>query len=114
MAVATIAVSVLLAVLLVVTAARKLSHRAEVVATYRRVGVAEERLNLLAALLLAGAGGLVAGLWWTPVGVAAAAALVIYFVLAIGAHLRARDAANAPMPAVYLVLAGAALALHLV
>jgi len=114
MTAARIAVSVLLAVLLVVTAARKLSHRDAVVATYRRVGVPEERLNQLAALLLAGAAGLVAGLWWTPVGVAAAAALVAYFVLAIGAHMRARDAANAPTPAVYLALAAAALVLHLV
>ena len=114
MTAATIVVSVLLALLLVVTAARKLSHRPAVVATYRRVGVPEERLNLLAVLLLAGAGGLVAGLWWTPVGVAAAAALVAYFLLAIGAHVRARDVANAPVPAVYLALAGAALALHLV
>jgi hypothetical protein len=113
MAVATIVVSVLLAALLAVTAARKLSHRPAVVATYRRVGVPEERLNLLAVLLLAGAVGLNAGLWWTPVGVAAAAALVAYFLLAIGAHLRAGDAANAPMPALYLALSGAALVLHL-
>jgi hypothetical protein len=113
MAVATIVVSVLLAALLVLTAVRKLSHRPAVVATYRRVGVPEERLNLLAALLLAGAAGLVAGLWWPPLGVAAAAALVAYFVLAAAAHLRAGDAANAPMPVLYLALAGAALVLHL-
>jgi hypothetical protein len=114
MAVATIVVSVLLAALLALTAARKLSHRPAVVATYRRVGVAEERLNLLAALLLLGAGGLMAGLWWTPLGVGAAAALVGYFALAIAAHLRAGDAANAPMPGLYLALAGATLVLHLV
>ncbi|MGN9913481.1 DoxX family protein [Phytohabitans sp. LJ34] len=104
MSVATAAVSLLLAALLVFTALRKLSHRPEVVATYTRVGVPEERLNLLAALLLAGAAALVAGLWWRPVGIASAAALVAYFVLAIGAHVRARDAANAYMPAVYLLL----------
>jgi uncharacterized membrane protein YbjE (DUF340 family) len=114
MTVAMIVVSVLLAALLVVTAARKLSHRDAVVATYRRVGVPEERLNLLAALLLAGAAGLIAGLWWPPVGVAAAAALVAYFLLAIGAHVRARDAANTPTPVVFLALAGAVLALYLV
>ena len=112
MVVAATVVSVVLAALLVVTAARKLSHRPAVVATYRRVGVPEERLNQLAVLLLAGAAGLVAGLWWEPVGVAAAAALVAYFLLAIGAHLRTRDTANLPMPALYLALSAAALTLH--
>jgi len=112
MIVAAAFVSVLLAALLVVTAARKLGHRPAVVATYRRVGVPEERLNQLAVLLLAGAAGLVVGLWWEPVGVAAAAALVAYFLLANGAHVRARDTANVPMPALYLALSAAALILH--
>lgn len=114
MSIATAAVSLPLAALLVFAALRKLGHRPEVVATYTRVGVPEERLNLLAALLLAGAAGVVVGLFWTPVGIAAAAALVAYFALAIGAHLRARDAANAFMPAFYLLLALATLILHAV
>jgi hypothetical protein len=113
MGVATAVVSVLLAALLAVTAVRKLGHRPAVVAMYRRVGVPEERLNQLAALLLAGAAGLVLGLWWKPLGVAAAAALVVYFLLAIGAHVRARDTASLPMPALYLALSAAALTLHL-
>lgn len=109
----TAVVSILLAALLTFTAVRKLSHRASVVATYRRVGVPEERLNLLAALLLAGAAGLIAGLWWTPVGVAAAAALVAYFVLAIAAHIRSGDTAHVVMPSLYLALSAAVLASHL-
>jgi hypothetical protein len=112
MVVAAAVVSVVLAALLVVTAARKLGHRSAVVATYRRVGVPEDRLNQLAVLLLAGAAGLVVGLWWEPMGVAAATALVAYFLLAIGAHVRARDNANVAMPALYLALSAAALALH--
>jgi hypothetical protein len=113
MAGATGIVSTVLAAMLVVTAVRKLGHREAVVATYRRVGVPEERLNVLAALLLAGAAGLVAGLWWRPLGVAAATALILYFVLAIGAHIRAHDTAHTPMPALYLVLSATTLALHL-
>jgi hypothetical protein len=112
MDVAAAVVSVLLAALLVVTAARKLGHRPAVVATYRRVGVPEERLNQLAVLLLAGAAGLVVGLWWELVGAAAAAALVAYFLLAIGAHVRACDTANIPGPTLYLALSAAALTLH--
>ena len=114
MSIATAVVTLPLVALLVLTAFRKLGHRPEVVATYTRVGVPEERLNLLAALLLAGAAGLVAGLFVTPLGIAAAAALVVYFALAIGAHLRARDTANAFMPVLYLLLAAAVLVLHAV
>lgn len=113
MFVATITVSVLLAVLLAFSAIMKLSHRDEVVAAYGRVGVPEERLNHLAAILLAGAGGLVAGLFWAPIGVAAAIGLVVYFALAIAAHLKFDDRAHLPTPLMMEALAAAALILRL-
>jgi hypothetical protein len=46
----------------------------------------------------ASASGLVAGFVWAPIGVAAAIGLVIYFLLAIGAHVRADDTKNVPTP----------------
>ena len=104
-------VSVLLAALLVFTALRKLSHRPEVVATYVRVGVPEDRLDQLAWILLAGAAGLIAGLLWPPIGVAAGLGLVVYFLLAIGAHIRANDARNLGAPVVMELLAVASLVL---
>ena len=67
----------MLAAHLVFTAARKLSHRGDVVASCERVGVPENRLNALAVVLLAGAAGLIAGLWWPPIGVAAAVGLSV-------------------------------------
>ena len=108
-----VVVSLVLAALLVATAIRKLTHAPAVVATYRRVGVPEERLNLLAAVLLAGAAGLVVGLWWPPLGIAAAVGLVIYFLLAVGAHVRHRDLKPLPTPLVFLALSGAVLLLRL-
>jgi hypothetical protein len=105
-------ISSLLAALLVFSAIRKLSHRPEVVATYTRVGVPEDKLDYLALLLLAGAVGLVAGLFWGPLGVAAAAGLVVYFLLAIGAHIRADDAVHLTAPVVIELMAVAALALR--
>lgn len=39
----------------------------------------------------AAAAGLVAGLWVPALGAVTCCALVLYFVLAIGAHIRARD-----------------------
>lgn len=113
MFVATLLVSVLLAALMVYAAARKLSHRPEVVASYARVGVPEERLNLLAITLFAGALGLLAGLVWRPVGIAAAAAVAAYFLVACAAHVRSKDLENIPTPIVMEVLALAALALRI-
>jgi hypothetical protein len=104
-------VSILLAALLVFAAARKLTHRPDVVETYTRVGVPEDRLDLLAWILLAGAAGLIAGLLWAPLGVAAAVGLVVYFLLAIAAHVRAGDARNLPTPVAMELLAVAALVL---
>ena len=113
MFVATVLVSCVLAGLLAFSAIRKLSHRPEVVRTYVRVGVPEERLDHLAVILLLGAGGLLLGLAWAPVGVAAAACLVIYFLLAVAAHLRAADAEHLATPLAIALLAALALALRL-
>jgi uncharacterized membrane protein YbjE (DUF340 family) len=110
--VAAAVVSSLLAALLAFSAIRKLSHRSEVVATYTRVGVPEDKLDYLAAILLAGAAGLVVGLFWGPLGVAAAVGLVVYFLLAIGAHIRADDAVHLPTPVVIELMAVAALVLR--
>jgi hypothetical protein len=105
-------VSAVLAALLVVSATIKVTRREPYVQGYLRVGVPEDRLNLLAVVLLAGAAGLLLGLAWAPIGVAAAAALVVYFAIAIAAHVRADDIANLPTPVTMESLAIAALVLH--
>lgn len=46
---------------------------------------------VLTPLKSAAAAGLVAGVWWPPLAAATAGCLVAYFVVAIGAHVRARD-----------------------
>lgn len=111
MGVAATIASLFLAALVVVSATIKLARREPYVQGYLRVGVPEERLNLLAAVLLAGAAGLALGLAWPPIGVAAAAGLVLYFAAAIAAHLRADDAASLPTPAAMEAIAVAALVL---
>jgi DoxX-like family len=113
MTVATAIVSVLLASLLVFTAVRKLSHRTEVVQTYVRVGVPEDKLDYLAVILLAGAAGLLVGLLWAPIGVTATIGLVVYFLLAIGAHIGAGDSENLPTPVAIELTSAAALGLRL-
>jgi hypothetical protein len=98
-------VTAILAGLLTFSAALKLSGKPAVIESYARVGVDRRRLPLLAAVLLAGAGGLVVGLWWTPLGITAAGALVVYFALALVAHALHDDMSHAATPALLLVLA---------
>ena len=109
----TALVTVLLAAILAFAAVRKLTHRADVVATYAKVGVPEERLNQLAFILLLGAAGLLLGLAWGPIGIAASVGVVVYFVLAIVAHVRHDDAGHLPTPVAIEVMAVAALVLQI-
>lgn len=113
MTVANIIVTILLAALLTIAAARKLAHTERVVESYRRAGVPEDKLNYLAAILLVGAAGLVFGLVWPPIGVAAAIGVTGYFTGAMVSHVRADDAGRIPTPSAYAALAVAVLALRL-
>jgi uncharacterized membrane protein YphA (DoxX/SURF4 family) len=56
---------------------------------YRLIGVAE----------LAAAAGVLAGLWWHPLGVAAAAGMAVLLTGALITHRRALDSAKEMMPA---------------
>lgn len=109
----TVIVTVLLAALLAFAAFRKLTHSVEVVESYRRAGVPEDKLNYLAVILLAGATGLLLGLWWAPLGVAAAAGVVGYFLVAIAFHVRSGDTANVRTPIVLAALAALDLVLRI-
>lgn len=113
MVTATAVSSPVLAALLVFAALRKLSHRPEVVRGYLRVGVPEQRLDQLAAILLVGAAGLLAGLAWAPLGLAAAAGVAVYFLLAIVAHFRFGDLAHVVTPVAIETLAVATLAMRI-
>ncbi|TML07255.1 MAG: DoxX family protein [Actinobacteria bacterium] len=79
------------------------------------VGVPLNLFPVLALLEIAGAVGLLAGIALRPLGVAAAACLVVYFVAAVTSHLRKRDLLPAHLfpGVVMLVVATAALALRL-
>jgi hypothetical protein len=76
------------------------------------IGVARSWIPWLGTLLAAGALGLLAGFAVPAMGTLAAAGLVLYFVGAFGAHLRARNFQLAPW-AVFFALAVATLALNL-
>ncbi|MFI7015560.1 DoxX family protein [Streptomyces sp. NPDC050164] len=83
-----------------------------VVANSTEVGLPQNWLPRLAALKAAGAAGLLLGLTsLTVIGVAAAVGLVIFFIGAVAAHVRARVYHNIVFPGGYLALATASLVL---
>ena len=113
MFVATAIVSALLAAVLLVSARGKLVRDPAQMKTMAAVGFPEDKLWLLASAEIAGAAGLVAGLFWWPLGVAAAAGVIAYFVGAVASHLRVRDL-KVPAPVVLMLVAVAALVLRAV
>ncbi|MET8210440.1 DoxX family protein [Streptomyces sp. NPDC005373] len=112
MFIATLVISLLLALILVFSAMGKLRRDPMQMGTMEKVGFPADRVWLLAAAEAAGAAGLVIGLFWWPLGAAAAVGVILYFVGATAVHLRVRDF-NVAAPAVLLVAAAAALVLRL-
>jgi uncharacterized membrane protein YphA (DoxX/SURF4 family) len=101
-----------LALLLVLSGLGKLVKDPMQMATMGRVGFPEDKLWLLAVAEIAGAIGLVVGLFWWPLGVAAGIGVVAYFVGAVIAHARIGDW-KITAPAALLLLAVGALVLRL-
>jgi len=81
---------------------------------HETVGLPLKYFPVLAACEFAGAVGLVAGIWWPLLGIAAGIGLVIYFVGAIVAHLRVGDVKGIGAAAFMLLLAAGALGLRVV
>lgn len=110
MSTAHVVVSVLLAVALAIVAALDFARHEQVLINMAKAGVPESWLTPLGALKAAGALGLLVGLGVPALGTAAAVGLVLFFVGAIIAHLRAREYTIGPAAA-FLGMAVAALGL---
>src|SRR5690349_8489063 len=89
---AYLSVTVVFAVLLAFSGLGKvLRQRQQVRVIHDLVGVPFKYFPLLAACEFAGALGLLLGIWWPVLGLAAGIGLVVYFIGAIVAHLRVGD-----------------------
>lgn len=99
-------IGVLLALALLGSATAKLTRNKQVVDTLTGVGVPLGMFPFLAGCEIAGAIGLVIGLWYAPLGIAAAIGVVLYFIGAVGAHVRKSDFKGLP-PAAGLLAIGA-------
>jgi hypothetical protein len=103
-----------MSLLAVVSAVAKLRHDRHVVHVINEVvGVPMKWLPWLGACEIAGAAGLLIGLAWPPLGMAAGTGLVVYFLGAIVAHLRVGDLEGIGTPAVPFALAIACLVMRI-
>jgi uncharacterized membrane protein YphA (DoxX/SURF4 family) len=93
---ATAVVTVLFAAALAHSGTGKLRRDPRQIAGLREVRFPPRLAPLLALAELAGAAGIVAGLFWWPIGIAAAVCLITYFVSAVAAHLRVEDTGFGP------------------
>jgi hypothetical protein len=105
-------VGLLLTVALLFSAFGKLTRQKMIVEGMTAVGVPLGMFPFLAACEIAGAAGLVIGLWYGPLGVAAAIGVVLYFIGAVGAHLRKSDFKGLPNALVMLIVAAVVLTLR--
>ncbi|MBD0421649.1 DoxX family protein [Streptomyces sp. TRM S81-3] len=111
MSIAYVVLAVLLSLMLVVSGRGKLVKDPKVMAVLEAVGVASGLVPVLAVLEFAGALGLLVGIGYRPLGVAAAVGVVLYFLGAVIAHLRVKDVKGVPGSGVLLVVSAAELAL---
>lgn len=112
MSLAYVITGVVLALVLLVSARAKLTRDERLVDGLTGLGVPLKMFPFLAACEIAGAVGLVIGIWWAPLGIAAAVGVVLYFVGAVGAHLLRSDFKGTPNAAVLLLVAVAVLILR--
>jgi len=106
-------VAVLLAAILLGSAAAKLTGNDQVVTGLTSIAVPLEWFPRLASLEIAGAVGLVVGLFVPAIGVAAAIGIILYFIGAVRFHVVAHDTKGLPTPVVIGLLGVAALVLRL-
>ncbi|SDQ63976.1 DoxX-like family protein [Curtobacterium sp. UNCCL20] len=91
MHIAAVVLSLVLALATLGSGVMKLIRNPKIVASMEAVHVTPAQMTVLGLLEVAAAAGLVVGLWWVPLAIAAAIGSVVYFAGAVVAHLRAHD-----------------------
>jgi uncharacterized membrane protein YphA (DoxX/SURF4 family) len=109
-----VTISLLLAAACLLPAAGKLTGNLKMRQSAAHFGIPWSRYRLIGVAELAAAAGILIGLWWHPLGVAAAAGMTMLLAGAIITHRKAADSAKEMAPALAaLVLTLAYLAIAL-
>ena len=110
---ATVVVTILLAALFTFAGSIKLLGVPQSLAIRDHLGVRPLQWRLIGVCELAGVAGVLVGLVWAPIGIAAAIGLALLTIGAVAFHLRASDSAKDMAPAVIgVALAAATAVLH--
>lgn len=94
-----VTVSLVLIAVCAVPAGGKLGGHPKMVLSANRFGIPWSEYRLIGLAELAAAAGVLAGLFWRPIGVAAALGMVALVVGALAFHRRAADDAREAAPA---------------
>jgi len=98
------AISLLLAAACLLPAGGKLTGQPRMRKSAAHFGVPWPCYRLIGVAELAAAAGILTGLWWHPLGVAAAAGMALLLLGAIITHRKAADSAKEMAPAVLALL----------
>jgi hypothetical protein len=110
MNIALVVLTTLLGLAATASALGKYSMNPNVVEMLRGLGLRERQIRLLGTVELLGALGLLVGIWFPMLGLLAAIGFVLYFLGAVIAHLRVRDALMSTAPAIVLLALSIAVA----
>ncbi|MER5409119.1 DoxX family protein [Streptomyces sp. NPDC002769] len=118
MYIAAVILSALLALVSLAAGAPKAQLKGDVPDGLVAKGLSSSQVRLIGLAELAAAAGLVTGIWWQPLGIAAAVGMAVLFLGAISYHLKWGDyrdsaARGGAMAPIVLVLAAAATAVTL-
>ena len=99
---------ILVGVLLIAASAgsgvAKLLKVPSVMESMSSVGVSPRQVTVLAALEIAGAIGLLLGVWSKPLGIVSAVCLALYFIGAVASHVRTRHSVAELGPAAVIAV----------
>jgi uncharacterized membrane protein YphA (DoxX/SURF4 family) len=99
-----VTISLLLAAACLLPAAAKLAGHPKMQQSAAHFGIPWPRYRLIGAAELAAAAGILTGLWWHPLGVAAAAGMALLLLGAVITHRKAADSAKEMAPALVALL----------
>jgi hypothetical protein len=96
-----VTMSLLLAAACLLPAVGKLTGQPKMRQSAAHFGIPRPRYRLIGAAELAAAAGILAGLWWHPLGVAGAAGMALLLLGALVTHRRAADSGKEMAPALF-------------
>jgi uncharacterized membrane protein YphA (DoxX/SURF4 family) len=94
-----VTISLLMAALCLLPAAGKLTGQPKMRQSAAHFGIPWPRYRLIGVAELAATAGILIGLWWHPLGLAAAAGMALLLLGALITHRRAGDSAKEMAPA---------------